>query len=813
MNRSHTCVAASLAALSVALAAPAWAQDSAAQPAAAAPQRAAADEGRITDIVVTARRQEESLQSTPVSVSALSAQTLDQLNFKSVDKLSQLVPNVSITEASGSITGTQPFIRGIGSQEPLLTVDSPVGVYLDGVYLGRQAANNFDLVDPERIEVLRGPQGTLYGRNTTGGAINIISKKPSDEFGAELKGGYGSFNSWFTRASVDTGKWGNTGLSATFSVMERQRDGYVDNPNTPSDRDPGARKATSAWGKIHGDWGKLTLDVTGDYSYAKGQRGPFEIVSAYQPAATYFARSPSYGGDQFVVSPQYQDKLPYEYVGQQTAKTYGTSITAAYEVSKALTFKSITAWRGWDSTEPTNYAGNLMGQVVDFTSPTLYSVQRVSPFVAYEQDLKQRQFSEEFQILGKTDTLSYVLGAYYFNEHASEFNTNAFTLVLPPAYLSGLGFPAVVGNTLTAEGLDLVGVNLGQTLAYHTRSESVAGFGQVSWKPMILDQRLELTGGLRYTHDTRSIDETSIPTAQPFTGQLPNPGPTPGPPRSGNLSFSNWSYLGSVSFQWTKDILTYARFSTGYKSGGFDARAGVDLATGTSFPFTFKPEKATAYEAGIKTEFFDHRLRLNGAIFRTDYDDLQVPQYAGGNGFVPNANARYQGFEVEALAVPIRRVQLDASVGYVDPTYTEFLIVNPATGIVGNYASQAKFPYVPNWTVHVGAQASHSLGFADLMFRVDYAHTSKRYFHTIDLLNPDNEAIADPGQDLVGVRIALSDIAVGGGRAKLRLSVYGDNMLDQHTRQAGIDFGPSIGIAGVNYGEPRTFGFDATLKY
>ncbi|WP_265268602.1 TonB-dependent receptor [Sphingomonas lycopersici] len=812
MNRSHICVAASLAALSVALAAPARAQDSAAQPAPTAPQRAGVDEGRITDIVVTARRQEESLQSTPVSVSALGAQTLDQLNFKSVDKLSQLVPNVSITESSGSITGTQPYIRGIGSQEPLLTIDSPVGVYLDGVYLGRQAANNFDLVDPERIEVLRGPQGTLYGRNTTGGAINIISKKPSDQLGAELKAGYGSFNSWFARASVDTGKWGDTGLSATFSVMQRERDGYVDNPNTPSNRDPGARKATSAWGKIHGDWGKLTLDVTGDYSYAKGQRGPFEIVSAYQPAATYFARSPSYGGDQFVVSPQYMDKVPYEYVGQQTAKTYGTSITTAYEVSKALTFKSITAWRGWDSTEPTNYAGNLKGQVIDFTSPTLWSVQRVSPFVAYEQDLKQRQFSEEFQILGKTDTLSYVLGAYYFNEHASEFNTNDFTLVLPPAYLAALGFPAAVGNALTAQNIDLIGVNLGQTLAYHTRSESVAGFGQVSWKPMILDQRLELTGGIRYTHDSRSIDETSIPTAQPFTGQLPNPGPTPGPSRSGDLSFSNWSYLGSVSFQWTKDILTYARFSTGYKSGGFDARAGVDLATGRTFPFTFRPEKAKAYEAGFKTEFFDHRLRLNGAIFRTDYDDLQVPQYAGGNGFIPNANARYQGFEIEALAVPIRRVQLDASLGYVDPKYKEFLIVNPATGVVGDYAEQAKFPYVPNWTVHVGAQASHSLGFADLMLRVDYAHTSKRYFHTIDLLNPANEVIADPGQDLLGVRIALSDIALA-GRATLRLSVYGDNLLDQHTRQAGIDFGPSIGIAGVNYGEPRTFGFDATLKF
>ncbi|QKS01413.1 TonB-dependent receptor [Sphingomonas sp. CL5.1] len=806
MIRANLRFAASLAVLSAALATPAWAQDAPAQ-------KPAVDEGRITDVVVTARRQEESIQSTPVSVSALGAQMLDQLNFRSVDKLTQLVPNVAISEASGSITGTQPYIRGIGSAEPLLTIDSPVGMYLDGVYLGRQAANNFDLVDPERIEVLRGPQGTLYGRNTTAGAINIITKKPPQEFGAELKAGYGSYNAWFTRASIDTGAWGNSGLSASFAVTHSERDGFVDNPNTPRDRDPGARKTTAAWGKIHGDWGKLTVDVSADWSYSKGQRGPFEIISAYQPAATYFARSPSYGGDPFVVSPQYQDKLPTEYVGQQTAKTYGTAITAAYEVSKALTFKSITAWRGWDSSEPTNYAGNLMGEVIDFTSPTLYSVQRVSPFVAYNQDLRQRQFSEEFQVLGKTDTLSYVLGAYYFNERASELNDNYYTVVLPPAYLAALGYPSAVGDALTGQGIDLIGVNLGQTMAYHTRSESVAGFGQVSWKPMILGQRLELTGGLRYTHDSRSIDETSIPTPQPFAGQLPNPGATPGPSRTGDLSFSNWSYLGSISFQWTPDILTYARFSTGYKSGGFDARAGVDLTTGVTFPFTFKPEKATSYEVGFKSEFLDHRLRLNGSLFRTDYDDLQVPQYAGGNGFIPNANARYQGFELELLAIPIRRVQFDASLGYVDPTYTEFLLADPNTGIVGDYAKQAKFPYVPNWTVHVGAQASHRLDFADLMLRVDYAHTSKRYFHTIDLLNPANDAIADPGQDLLSARISLSDIDLGGGRTKLRVSVYADNLLNDHTRQAGIDFGPSIGIAGVNYGPPRTFGVDATLKF
>jgi iron complex outermembrane receptor protein len=812
MTNKHIRFAASLAALSAALAAPAAAQEATAQ-LAPAPTTANDQGDRIADIVVTARRLEENLQSTPVSVSAVGGQMLDQMNFRSVDELTQLVPNVAIAEASGSITGTQPYIRGIGSQEPLLTIDSPVGVYLDGVYLGRQAANNFDLVDPERIEVLRGPQGTLYGRNTTGGAINIITKKPAKEFGAELKGGYARFNSWFGRATVDTGEWGNSGIAATFAFMHRERDGFVDNPNTPDNRDPGALKSSAAFGKISGAWGGFTVDISGDWSDARGQRNPFQIVSAYQPAGTYYSRSPSFGGDPFVVSPTFQKTLPFEYVGQQTAKTFGANITAAYEFSDALTAKTITAWRGWDSQEPTNYAGLLRGQVVDFTSPTLFSVQRVSPFVAYDQDLKQRQFSEEFQLLGRAGEFSYVAGVYYFNERASEFNTNNFTLVLPPSFLGALGFPAAVGDALTAQGIDLIGVNLGQTLAYSTKSTSIAGFGQVSWKPQALDEKLELTGGIRYTHDKRSLDQTSIATAQPFTGQLPNPGPTPGPARQGKATFNNWSYLASLSYQWTPDILTYARFSTGYKSGGFDARAGVDLRTGATFPFTFAPEKATAYEVGFKTEFADHRLRLNGALFRTDYDNLQVPQYSGGNGFVPNANARYQGFELEALAVPVHGLQIDASVGYVDPKYKEFILLDPATGVISDFAKTAKFPYVPKWTTHIGAQYSVPVGFADLIVRGDYAHTSKRFFHAVAILNPANDIIADRGQDLVNARISLSDIRIGGDETTLRVSVYGNNLLNQHTRQAGIDFGPSLGIAGVNYGEPRTWGVDATLRF
>ena len=779
--------------------------------AAANSQEAGDASARVEDIVVTARRVEENLQTAPVSVSAVSAATLENMNLRGVEQVTRLVPNVSGNEQSNQIGGSVIFIRGIGLQDALLTIDSPVGVYIDGVYLGRMASNNFDLVDPERIEVLRGPQGTLFGRNTTGGAINVITKKPSEDLGGQVKVGYANLNDRFGKVVVDTGAWGGSGLSSTFAMSYRDRDGFVDAPGIPKGKEEGAVKSLAGWGKIHGDWDRLTVDVTGDFDIQHGQRNPFQIVATYQPAASYFASSPTYGGQPFVVATKEQDQLPLEYSGRQYSKTYGVGTTAAYELSDNLNAKSITAWRGWNASSPTSYAGALRGPVVDFTSPTLVSIQRVTPFVAYAQELRQRQFSEEFQLLGHTGSLSYVAGAYYFNERAGEYNSNDFTVALPPAFLGGFGFPMSVVNAAVASGYPLIGVNLGQVMQYTTQSRSLAGFGQVSWKPAALDEKLEITGGVRYTHDKRDIDQTSVPTAGPIGGQLPNPVNPVGPSRTGKINFSKWSYLASLSYQVTPDFLAYGRFTTGYKSGGFDARAGVNFATGQSLPFTFKPENAKAYELGFKSEFADRRVRLNGALFYTKYDDLQIPQYSGGNGFVPNANAHYQGLELEATVVPVRRFQIDASVGYVDPKYDELILVDPATGVQADYRKQGKFLYVPKFTAHVGAQYEIPLSFGDLLLRSDYSRTSKRYFFTTTLLNPLNEALADPGQDILNARVAITDISMG--RTKLEVGVFGENLLNHDRRLAGIDFGSSIGIGGVNFSTPRRYGIDASVKF
>jgi len=768
----------------IAISAPAFAQDSSQQ----AQPAATSSGGGLEDIVVTARRQEENLQTAPVSVSAVSLATLERLNVQDIGKIAQLTPNVTLSQGSGTVAGVAAFIRGIGNQDPLLSLDTPIGIYIDGVYSGRVgAAGNFDLVDLERIEVLRGPQGTLFGRNTTGGAINLVTRQPLDEGRIQVKAGYGSNDEWYTRISADTGELGNTGLKATMALLHRERHGFVDNINAPSNKDPGALNSDAVFFKMTGDWGGTRLAYTFDYADRRGVPLAFQIAALTPDAANYYAQSPGLGGDTLTVVGDHRLKtINQEVHPGQRSQSWGHALTLEQDLSDAITLKSITAYRKFKSSQPTRYAeGNLLGPVItDFGDetadppvPPTIEIQNVHPFTA-PQDVKQHQWSEEFQILGKTDRFQYVAGVYFFSEKYSEHNPNTFTYIVPGGQ---------------------VGINFNTDLIYSGKSTSYAGFGQVSYTPPILDDRMELTFGLRRTRDKKSIDVANYA----FPG---DPAPVIS---TGDATFHNTSYNASIDYRWTDNVMTYARIGTGYRSGGFNARGGAQ---------TFLPEKATTYEAGIKSEFWDRRVRLNAAGFYTRYRDLQVAQFSGGQGFAENANANYPGFEVELTAAPVEGLKLDASVGYVKPKYTAFPQANPDTSPGAppfiDIKDIAKFPYVPKWTTHVGAEyALPAFEFGQLSFRVDYATSSKRWFHASDLptVNPLNDAIYDPGQKDLSARITLADITLGSGTAEI--SAWGQNLTNHDNVVAGIDFGPALGFAGRNYGPPRRFGVDLKFTY
>ncbi len=340
-------------------------------------------------------------------------------------------------------------------------------------------------------------------------------------------------------------------------------------------------------------------------------------------------------------------------------------------------------------------------------------------------------------------------------------------------------------------------VNVNAPLVATQSTTSMAAFGQTSYRPPILDDKLEVTAGLRYTYDRKSAVEA-------------------GSSIDGTDRFYNLSYNVTLNYQWTPDLMSYVRLATGYKSGGFNLRSTPGISP------NFAPEKAMAYEAGIKSEWLDHRLRVNLAGFYTNYDNLQVSQYtgytlSGGNsGGVLNAAADYSGFELEAMVRPIKDLTFDASAGYVHAEYQQIYFPDPMTGRLRNYASSANVTFVPAWTNHVGVQyevPDWDLG--SLILRADYSYQSPKYFGIIDLptQNPFAARTERRPQNLISARITLADIPVWDGKATMEASVFGDNLLNDHYVVQAIDFGPSLGFATKQYGVPRTFGFDIKVKY
>jgi iron complex outermembrane receptor protein len=758
-----------------------------------APNAATSDDGGLQDIVVTARRQSESLQKTPISITALDSAALEKLNIQQVDKVAQIAPNLVISQQSSSLSAASINIRGIGQTDPSLGLDTAVGVYLDGVYVARSAGSIFDLVDLERIEVLRGPQGTLFGRNTTGGAIQLVSKKPEDTFGVTLKTGYGTRDNWFGRARVDTGKLGNSPISAAFAYYHREKDGYFDNFLTPDSKDPGSLKVDAWTGSVRVDLDQFQLDYGYDYDKRTGAPGFFQTVALSDAAAAYYGNSPNLGGAplQFV-GPDKRLKEGFQqpgYGNSYGSKTVsqGHNLTASYEFSPAFTLKSISGYRKLHLYNVLGLSGqgDLKGLVLDPATGAV-SVGSVTPYNGYNGPQNQKQWSEELQALGKFGDFSYVLGLYYFKEKVSEDNHQSLTFILD-------------ANAGTALPPLYLGINLAPEAKYHQTSKSAAAFGQISWKPQALDERLEVTGGIRYTEDRKSILlESSSNGVSSVVG-----------PPDGKVKYNNTSFLGSLSYQLSPDALVYGKVSTGYKSGGFNPRA-LTLNS-------FDPEKLVSYEAGAKLDLFDRHLRINAAAFYSKYDDLQVPQFAAGTGgattlLVNAGSADFKGVELEITAIPMRGLTLSGALGYTDPNYKKFLFLNPNTNTIGDVADTARFPNVAKFNSNLALEYHFEpMSFGQLQARVSYSYRSHVYFYPNDEVNPYQHDVDSEATNTVDARIALTDIALG-GRAKAEFAVTGDNLLNEDQVVYGIDFG-SLGFGGKFYAEPRRFGVELKVSY
>jgi iron complex outermembrane receptor protein len=738
----------------------------------------------LEEVVVTARKREENLQTTPVAVSALTADAIERTRLTRIDDLQKSVPSLVIYANNGLI-GTATFaLRGISASDYIPTNENPVALYVDGIYIARPVGALFSLSDLERVEVLRGPQGTLSGRNATAGSIGLYTKGPADRFGVQQKLSYGSYNDIVSRTTVDTGPIGGTGLSARIAYLHHQTDGYVNNRLAKRSHGPGSLDDNAVFFALHGAWGdRFTADYKFDFDDMSGQGMGTQIIAA-TPTFLSFMQANNPG---FRIYPKFQKTVQAKHFRDSKQTAQGQSLTLRYDLTPDIQLKSISGIRMLSSKYPSiqGMYPQLFGNV-SLTGAAPFSVQPIDISAIANALIKQRQWSEELQLTGKTRRLSYVLGLYYFKERAYDSYNSQGSVSL--SVLS-----PTAGRFGARSFLDFVN---------YARSE--AAYGQVSYTPPILDDRLELTVGGRYTKDRKHLIQTN---PAPGTALIPIP-------RDVARSFHNFSAEGSIKYQWTPDTMTYVRVAQAYKAGGISARD-------TTFaPNGYEPEKVVSYELGVKSEFLDHRVRLNADVYHTNYKNLQVFQsFLASQGCqsssicstVINAGAaKYNGAEAELTVLPTRGLQLNGGIGYVDPKYTSFRINGTATGDIAHDPS-TRFGYLAKLTANASAQYTFEpSAIGELSMRLSWAYHSQRFFGNQVLPTNFVQQNRDPGHQDVSAQVVLADIPLRGFPGTLTASVYGSNLLNRHEVLQGIDFGS---YAIDYFGPGRTFGASLTAQF
>lgn len=686
---------ASSAAIAVCMASvPAFAQDET--------DSAQARPAGVNVITVTAQKRAESVQDVPIAITAVTREVLETQQINTIADLSKLAPNVQLDASAPIFSSSQiltGFIRGIGQNDISSSLEPGIGIYLDGVILARSIGANVDLLDVERIEILKGPQGTLFGRNTIGGAISVVTREPANSFGFQGELTAGSRDRIEARATVDVPI--TDSLLTQFSGQIRNQDGYQKILPYPGDtgvtdeynfniipaNQYDRRGSTDTWsvrGKVLFEpTSSFSIRLTGDYSKANEQSGPVTLVAtdvdAFAPAPTYAAVYNS-----CVASPPalFEDGGPLAFLapicgprGGGIPGADGLPGLAGYNFLNAqprLTFgdQFITD----DVDETYGNGGNmsrvetwgLTGEInVDLTSglsvKSITGYREVEALLAVDLDgspimigttlssLDQQQFSQELQLNfdALEGRLLGVFGLYYFNEK----NSN-----LENAYLS--------------EGL-------GQFYGPYTNdNDSYAAYLNANFE---LTDRLSFTFGGRFTRDEKTFEagqsdiNLSLLKLGLFTAdQLPDPAdPTRLYPLGvQNDVYKDFSLRLGVEYDITPDVMVYGSFAEGFKSGGYTTR--LSIPTPGNVPPRFDPEQATTYEIGVKSLLADGRLQLNAAAFHTDYSDLQVIVVRGISPFIENAGtAKIDGFEIEANFVPVPEVRLTASLGYLDARYTQ----------------------------------------------------------------------------------------------------------------------------------------------
>ena len=730
----------------------------------------------LEEIIVTAQHREENIQSIPVAVTALSAETLEKADIFDAGTIAQYTPGLAYAEFSPGQANIS--MRGISSADDGAGLDNSVALFLDGVYIGRGASINFDMFDLERVEILRGPQGTLFGRNAIGGAISVVTAKPTDDF--ELKVGVTAGNEGILRyRGLISGPITET-LSGKISATHREHDGYVQ--NVVLNKGQQDENQTSVRGQLN--WALDTSNWLLSADYMEDDRedmGRTPVVDN-APLQAILAQNGVTGPRQNAASAD----------GHSIRNAGGISLTGEIDFANGV-LTSITAFRQSETDWEMLSVGAPLGGLG-------------LPFDEVVDDIVEDidTFSQEFRWTSTLDgKLQYTAGLYYFTEETNRVEifriTRAGTYGDPtaPFRITDVGDQAIIGNEYARTA---------------NETTSIAAYGQLTYE---LSDALSLTVGGRYTRDEKSYTAESVNCALVAANdpsiigtQWENFAPCGGVGGSLNIiaevfevnpedSWTDFSPMAALQYQVNDSTMLYGSVSRGFKSGGFAGSQGVE----SSASLPVDQETATNYEFGLKGDFLGDSLRLNGTLFYTDYQDLQVVRF----GPVPNSafgtfvttnvgSANIKGLELEFTWFLSEQFSLNGYYAYLD-TETEDLVFETSGGVID--ASGKTLTRAPENTANISAIYELPTDIGDFDFRLSFSHTDEQRTDFVD-----DRIIQDPS-DIWDARIGW--VAPKGN---WDVALWGKNLTDESYIAHMYVIGPGgIGV----WGAPRTVGLSVNV--
>ncbi|MAT92387.1 MAG: hypothetical protein CME59_07280 [Halioglobus sp.] len=738
-----------------------------------APAVTAKEAPTLEEVIVTARKREENLQETPVSITALSGTQIEQLKLFNVADIEQRTPNLTVRASDNGVSSAlQAYLRGVGQFDFALTVDPGVGMYVDGIYLARTVGANFQLADIEQVQVLRGPQGTLFGKNTIGGAINVVTRRPSGEtnYSAELTGGEDNYLSFDGYAEFPL----SDDLAASVAVLTTHSDGWQERDRGD---DAGNDDMWATRGHLDADFTpEWNSHLVMDYTHIDQNVYP-QVLADFDPGA---AVAGPYNGavlapiGESCCEPNIDDidkSQALNRLDKDQNDTWGLSWTNTLELGE-LSLKSITGYRDMDS-ESYRDADN-----------------DVHNYFSVGSEFDVQQFSQEFLLSNASgESFEWLAGLYYLYEdgdHASD---------------------VTVGEGLF-EATGVVPLDL--TLSYDRTQEatSYAAFFNTTWH---MSERARLNLAARYTYDEKDLDMYTVKRASQTPVLIP--GPTdpdscsavvadgPGSRLSCNDDWDEFSPRVGIDYDFSDSMMGYASVSTGFRSGVYNGRP-----TSTAQVSVADPETLLSYEVGFKSQLWSNRLQINGALFYNDYEDRQFlvnrPSASAASALalvVDNAaDSTLWGGELEFTVLPAEGLTISGGLSYIDPEFENFESVNPDTGELEDL-SDRPYSNVPDWTANLLAQYDYELERGgSLRLRGDMAYKSDIYY------SDDEESVSFDRLHADGYTLYNAGITYITADDHWEFGVFGRNLGD--TREIRGGFGvDAFGNTTVSFTEPRRY--------